>query len=308
MSLYTKINNFLFNKRIRFDYLQKLGFYNHLNDQDFLKKKFKIVLEYELDLKHLRTFNEKLQWLKLNDRKDIYSTMVDKIEAKKYVSRIIGKNHIIPTLQVCDCVENLRLDELPDKFVIKCNHNSGLGMYICKDKKEFQQEKKKIYKNLKKGLEQDYYLHNREWPYKNVKRKILVEKFMENASGEALVDYKVMCFEGEPKIIKVVKKWEQTPTQDFYDLSWKKLDLSESDMPVSDIYIEKPVFLDEMIDLSRKLAKGLHHIRVDWYYINGTLYFGELTFYDGAGFDRFNPRKYEKIMGDWITLPIDEQR
>lgn len=279
-----------------------------INEEKYLQDLFFVRMGYRLDLERPQTFNEKLQWLKLNDRKDIYPTMVDKIEVKKYVSGMIGENHIIPTLQVCDCVEDLRLNELPDKFVIKCNHNSGLGMYICKDKKELQQQKKKIYKNLEKGLKQNYYRTCLEWPYKNVKRKILVEKFMENASGEALVDYKVMCFEGDPKIIKVVKKWGQTPTQDFYDLSWKKLDLSESDMPVSDTYIEKPVFLDEMIDLSRKLAKGLHHIRVDWYYINGTLYFGELTFYDGAGFDRFNPRKYEKIMGDWITLPIDEQR
>lgn len=279
-----------------------------INEEKYLQDLFWVRMGYKLDLVRPQTFNEKLQWLKLNDRKDIYSIMVDKIEAKKYVSRIIGENHIIPTLQVCDCVEDLRLNELPDKFVIKCNHNSGLGMYICKDKKEFQLEKKKIYRDLKKGLKQDYYRVNLEWPYKNVKRKILVENYMEDSLSIDLVDYKVMCFEGNPQLIKVIMNRSIKPTQDFYDLSWKKLDLSESDMPVSDTYIEKPVFLDEMIDLSRKLAKGLHHIRVDWYYINGTLYFGELTFYDGAGFDRFNPRKYEKIMGDWITLPIDEQR
>ena len=279
-----------------------------INEEKYLQDLFFVRMGYRLDLEHPLTFNEKLQWLKLNDRKDIYPTMVDKIEAKKYVSGIIGENHIIPTLQVCDCVEDLRLNELPDKFVIKCNHNSGLGMYICKDKEEFQLEKKKIYRDLKRGLKQDYYRVNLEWPYKNVKRKILVENYMEDSLSIDLVDYKVMCFEGNPQLIIVIMNRSIKPTQDFYDLSWKKLDLSESDMPVSDTYIEKPVFLDEMIDLSRKLAKGLHHIRVDWYYINGTLYFGELTFYDGAGFDRFNPRKYEKIMGDWITLPIDEQR
>ena len=275
---------------------------NLLPDDIYLKREFKKALGYELNLDNPRTFNEKLQWLKLYDRNPRYTTMVDKVAAKKYVADIIGEEYTIPTLGVWERPEDINFDELPDKFVLKCNHNSGLGMCICTDKSKL--DFNNVKKDLKKGLKQDYYLTGREWPYKNVVPRILAEKYMEDSSGcGELTDYKVLCFNGHPKLIEIhMGRFGKNHTQDIYDENWNKTEINQPGSPISNIVLDKPVFFDEMMDLSRKLSAGIPHVRVDWYYTNERLYFGELTFFDGSGYTPFN-KDYDLKLGEMLLLP-----
>ena len=173
-----KINKFITNPQIRFSYLNVLGFYSKTPDDVFLKKAFRVNMHQELNLDNPQTFNEKLQWLKLYNRKPEYTMMVDKYKVREYVADTLGEEYLIPLLGVWDDPDEIDFDALPNQFVLKCNHNSGLGMCICKDKSKLDIEKVK--KELKKGLKQDYYLTGREWPYKDVPRKIVCEKFMTN--------------------------------------------------------------------------------------------------------------------------------
>ena len=272
-----------------------------LPDKLYLELMFKKRLGYKLDLKNPKTFNEKLQWLKLYDRKPIYTTMVDKYEAKKYVAEKIGEQYIIPALGVWYDPDEIDFDALPDQFVLKCNHNSGLGMCICKDKSKLDIESVK--NELRKGLKQNYYLTGREWPYKNVKRRIIAEEFLADDSGEELKDYKVLCFNGKAKLIELHQgRFTDHHTQDFYDINWNKTNIKQIDDPSSDVIMNKPVFLNEMIYLSEVLSTDISHLRIDWYYSNHQLYFGEITFYDASGFGAFENNQDEMI-GKWITLP-----
>ena len=278
-----------------------MGFYSKMPDEKYLKKKYRAILGKPLNLDNPKTFNEKLQWLKLYDRKPIYTTMVDKYEAKKYVAARIGEEYIIPTIGVWNDSDEIEFDSLPQRFVLKCTHNSGLGMCICKDKSKLDVEK--VRREVKKGLKQDYYLPGREWPYKDVKHRVLAEKYMEDDSGSELRDYKVLCFGGEPKLIQFhAGRFTGNHTQDYYDTNWERLPMTQGS-PLSENPLEKPVFLEEMLDLSRKLSEGIPQVRVDWYYVKGQLYFGELTFFDASGFDEFEPEEWNETIGGWISLP-----
>lgn len=278
------------------------GAYDDWPDEKFLSRKYKAIFKKELDLNNPKTFNEKLQWLKLNNRLDEYTMMADKYLVRGYISKMIGKQYLIPLVGVWDSADDIDFDLLPQKFVLKCNHNSGLGMCICRDKNELNI--KKVKKELCRGLKENYYLHNREWPYKNINRKIIAEKYMEDSSG-GLCDYKVLCFNGEPMLIEFHKgRFTKDQTQDFYDCEWNKTTISQSGgFANSSLEIpEKPDVLSEMINLSRALAKDIPHVRVDWYLVDGQLYFGELTFFDGAGFDAFDSYEDDLLLGSWIEL------
>lgn len=292
----------IFDRNYRFLIKAGRGVYDNWSDEDFLLAKYKAVFKKELDLDDPKTFNEKLQWLKLRNRLDEYTIMADKYLVRDYISEMIGEHYLIPLVGVWDSVDDIDFDSLPEKFVLKCNHNSGLGMCICKDKSKLNVERVK--KELRKGLKEDYYLHNREWPYKNIKRKIIAEKYMEDSSG-GLCDYKVLCFNGEPKLIEFHKgRFTNNQTQDFYDCDWNKTSISQSGgFAASSIEIpKKPEVLPEMINLSRILSKDIPHVRVDWYLVDGQLYFGELTFFDGAGFDKFDSYDDDLLLGSWIEL------
>ena len=228
--------------------------------------------------------------------------MVDKYAVRKYIADTIGEEYLIPLLGGWDNPDNIDFDALPNQFVLKCNHNSGLGMCICKDKSKLDIEEVKA--GLRKGLEQDYYLTSREWPYKNVKRRIIAEKYMSDEGKEELSDYKVLCFHGEPKIVEVHKgRFNGKHTQDCYDEFWNKTDIEQYDLPKSDDIMPKPAFLEEMLHLSKLLSKDLIHVRVDWYFTNNKLYFGELTFFDGSGYNLFCGNA-DELLGSWIKLPI----
>ena len=304
-----KIKKMITDPKARFTYLNAKGFYRNISDEEFIKKAYKANFGKKIDLNSPQTFSEKLQWLKLNDRKAIYSMMVDKCRVKKYVADIIGEQYIIPTIDEWESPDDIDFNALPEKFVLKCNHNSGTGMCICKDKSQIDIETVK--QNLKTGLEQDYYIYNREWPYKDIKKMILAEQYMEDMSDtnsviEGLTDYKFYCFNGEPKFLYVAKANFQNGIKhdllEHYDLEWNLTPFQRTDHDRLPFKVEKPKDFDLMIEFSKKLSKSIPFIRVDWYEINGHLYFGELTLYPGSGFVTFSPDCWNKELGSWIDI------
>lgn len=253
------------------------------------------------DLKHPKTFNEKLQWLKLHDRKPIYTTMVDKYEAKQYVANIIGEEYIIPTLGVWNRAEDINFDSLPNQFVLKATHDSG-RVVICKDKTTLNRAE--IIKEMRKSLQRNFYAVGREWPYKNVKRRIIAETFMVNESDTELKDYKVFCLNGQPEIIEVDYGRFTKHMRNIYDKEWNFIEM-EIQYPSDRTHkIQKPENFDKMLDLARKLSKGIPHVRVDFYNIDNQLYWGELTFFHGSGMEHFNPKEWDKRLGELIVLPV----
>lgn len=299
--LLKKICRYLTDKDYRFLIHARLGKYDSMPDEEYLKRKFKVCIGKELDLEEPRTFNEKLQWLKLYDRKPEYTQMVDKYRAREYIAQTIGEEYLIPLLGAWDDPEDIDFDALPDQFVLKCNHNSGTGMCICKDKPKLDIEK--VRKDLRKGLAQDYYLTGREWPYKNVPRKIIAEKFMVDESGVELKDYKVFCFDGEPKAIQVDFDRFTEHKRNVYSTQWELLEVGIEYPRDPSRIIEKPKKLEEMLRLAQKLSAGIPHVRVDFYIIEDKIYFGELTFYHGSGYERFVPEEWGHVFGGWIKLP-----
>lgn len=272
------------------------------DDELYIKLMWKLSkLNYPLHLDNPQTFNEKLQWLKLHDRNPQYTIMVDKIKAKEWVASRIGKQYIIPTLGVWEKPEDIDFDRLPDQFVLKCNHNSGLGLYVCKDKRLMN--KKEVIKDLKRGLKLNYYKEGREWPYKNVKPMILAEKYMEDESGFELKDYKVFNFNGEPKMIEIDYDRFKGHKRHLYDVDWNKIDATIEFPSDPDRSFEKPKVLDQLLFLARKLSEGIPHVRTDFYIIGNHIYFGELTFFHGSGLELITPFEFDKEMGSWLVLP-----
>lgn len=288
----------IYDEDARFLVKNKLGFCDDMPDDEYLKRKWRHAMGKELDLDNPKTFNEKLQWLKLYDRRPEYTIMVDKYLVKDYIANKIGQGYIIPTLGVWERFEDIDFKELPKQFVLKTTHDSG-GVIICKDKFKFNITKAR--RIINKSLKRNYYFEGREWPYKNVHPRIIAEQYLEDSNTGELPDYKVLCFNGEPKFIEVHKgRFTGIHTQDFYDEKWVKTDISQAGMPMSDLIMPKPIFLEEMLDLSKKISKGIIHVRVDWYYVYKKLYFGEITFYDGSGYDKFNGN-YDEKLGGLIT-------
>ena len=299
-------DNFLYKS---FNYLAKKGMLNWLNDKLYIDYMFKYRIGSKMDWENPVTFNEKLQWLKLYDRRPEYHIMVDKYEVKKYVSSRIGDQYIIPTIGLWEKVEDIDFNSLPNSFVLKCTHDSG-SIVLCPEKKNF--DKEKAISKLRKGLNRDMFYWGREWPYKGLRRRIIAEQFLRDESGTDLKDHKVLCFNGEPKLIELHQnRYTSNQSQDFYDTNWEKLPISQNGVSlyqVTNKRIPKPDTLDEMIVLSRILSKGIPHIRVDWYSIDKKLYFGELTFFDGSGFDPYDDPKDDEMLGSWISLPKKTMR
>lgn len=267
------------------------------SDEKFLKLKFKLLLGHKLNLENPQTFNEKIQWLKLHDHNPEYIRMVDKYEAKKYVAEKIGEEYIIPTFGVWDKFDDIDFNLLPDQFVLKCTHDSG-SLIICKNKSIFN--KKKARKKMNKCMRRNYYWGGREWPYKNVRPRILAEQYLEGAS----CDYKIMCFNGKVKCAFVCSERfsEDGLKVTFFDRNWNKMPF-ERHYPKSNEIIEKPKEYDQMITLAERLAAEIPFVRVDFYESDEKLYFGEMTFYPGSGFEEFTPESADFMMGEWIKLP-----
>lgn len=271
-----------------------------LSDKSFIKKFYKKRMGKKINLSKPQTFCEKQNWLKLYDRKPIYTVMVDKYLAREFVAERIGEEYLVPLLGVWDRAQDIDFSLLPNKFVLKCNHNSDV--VICKDKTSLNEEE--TIKKLDKQLKIDYYTHKREWPYKNVPRKIICEKFMENDDKSNPIEYKVFCFNGVPKYILVIsgRFCSNEPTMDTYTINWEHTDLINGGPLAGDIY-PKPECFDELCRLSKTLSSNTPFLRVDFNYWNNKLFFGELTLYDSAGFEKYKPEEWDRKLGDLIKLP-----
>ncbi|MDR3001209.1 MAG: hypothetical protein LBU89_08095 [Fibromonadaceae bacterium] len=275
------------------------SFFSWMSDSLFLKMIFKAHLGYSLDLKNPKTFNEKIQWLKLYGNLEKYANLVDKYEVRKYIAETIGEEYLIPLLGVWDRFEDIDFGKLPEQFVLKCTHDSG-SVVICKNKAAF--DVKAAQSKLNKHLEQNFYHLLREPQYKNIKPRIIAEKYMVDESGTELKDYKIFCFDGQPKIIQVDFDRFTNHKRNLYDVEWNFLNF-EIHYPSDKIkQISKPQKFDEMLDLAKKLSAAIPHVRVDFYSICGKIYFGELTFTHGSGYENFEPEEFGFEMGSWIEL------
>lgn len=272
------------------------------SDKKYYTWQYRLITGRKLDIDHPVRYNEKLQWLKLYDRKPIYTAMVDKLAVKKFVTERIGDQYVVPLLGVWERPEDIDFDSLPQKFVLKATHGGGgLDVIICKDKDKL--DRPRVVQKLNRSLQTDYW-RMREWPYKNVPRRIIAEQYLDDKSGD-LYDYKVMCFSGRPELIQVHRGRFTHQTQDIFDTDWNKMKISQPGYPYTEDHIDRPALLSEMLSLSSVLADGVPQIRVDWYIADGKLYFGELTFFDGAGFSFWEPEEWELKLGDMIVLPTN---
>lgn len=278
-------------------------------DRVYLKWLYRVKMGKKLDLKNPKTYSEKLQWLKLYDRKPEYTMMVDKYAVKDYVAGIIGERYIIPTIGVWNKLEDIEWDILPDKFVIKTTYGGGSsGVVICKDKSTF--DKNKAIAKLKRSMKQDIYRSLREWPYKDVPRKILAEEYINPAPIVTdLPDYKWYCFNGEPKYCQVICDRSSKETIDFFDIEWNHQDfiglnpVSGSKFKPAANTPSRPQNLELQVEIARKLSKDIPFSRVDIYEVDEKEYFGEITFYPASGFGVFDPDRYNEVLGEMLVLP-----
>ncbi|MCQ2354285.1 MAG: glycosyl transferase [Clostridia bacterium] len=277
---------------------------NWMPDEEYLKLMFHARTGKKLNLKDPRTFGEKQQWLKLHDRNPEYITLVDKFEVKKYVAGKLGEEHVIPNLGVWDKFDDIDFDSLPDQFVLKCTHDSG-GLVVCKDKSALDMKAAK--EKIERSLARNYFWSGREWPYKDVKPRIIAEKFMSDsgvADNEGLTDYKFYCFNGEPKFLYISRGLEHHPTAriSFLTLDWNFAPYERSDFKPFEELPEKPSRFDDMIEMSRKLAEGKRFVRVDLYQIGNEVFFSELTFFPCGGMMPFRNPEHDKEIGEMLHL------
>ena len=274
-----------------------------LPDELYLKVKFRQLMGKKLNLKNPQTFSEKLQWLKLYDRRPEYTTMVDKYAVKGYVAKIIGDEYIIPTLGVWDRPEDIDWDSLPNQFVLKCTHDSG-GLVICRDKSKL--DKKAATTKLRKTLKQNYYRKWREWPYKDVPRRIIAEQYIEPAPDlKDLPDYKFFCFDGEVKALFVATDRQKEGEEvkfDFFDADFNRLPFKQGHEHAA-VTPRKPKNFEVMKKAAAQLSKGLPHARVDLYEVGDKVLFGEITLFHFSGLVPFRPEEWDKVFGDMLTLP-----
>ena len=274
-----------------------------LPDAMYIRLKYFMRMRKWPRLKNPRTYNEKLQWLKLHDRNPAYTRLVDKYEVRGAVAECIGEKYLIPLVGgPWSSFDEIDFDALPDQFVLKCTHDSG-GLVICRDKKQLDQAAAR--RKIERSLATNYYLHGREWPYKHVRPRIIAEKYMEDETTAELRDYKFFCFGGEPRLLYVVtdRHTQGVETRyDFFDMDFHHLDLINTH-PNADTLPAKPGQFEQMAQLARKLSQGLPQVRVDLYEVNGRVYFGELTFFHNSGMIPFEPPAWDERLGSWVALP-----
>lgn len=292
---------FLKNPGKIFRSLAMRGWFKWMPDRMFLKLIYHGETGKRLDLKNPALFNEKLQWLKLYDRRPEYTTMVDKYAVKKYISDTIGIEYVIPTLGVWERAEDINFEVLPNQFVLKTNHDSS-GVVICNDKSKLDIAQTISF--LNKHLSVNGYWHGREWPYKNVKPRIIAEPYLEDTATKELRDYKLFAFNGEVKAFYITSGRKAGDRRtDFFDMDMHHLDIQDDD-PNAETAPAIPQNFQRMKEIAEQLSKGIPHLRVDFYEIDGKVYVGELTFYYLCGFVPFKPEKWNEIFGEWIDLSI----
>lgn len=269
-------------------------------DSLFIKMRYKAIFRKSLRLKNPVTFNEKLQYLKLYNRNPEHIRFVDKQEAKNYVSERLGKEYIIPTLGIWQSFEDINFDELPSQFVLKCTHDSG-STVICKNKRTFDVEAAQ--KKLSRKLGINLFWHGREWPYKNLKPRIIAEQYLDD-NGEAPKDYKFFCFNGKVKCFKIDFDRFTQHKANYYAPDKTLMRFGEVVCPPDfNRELDIPENIDQMMQLAEKLSGGFPFLRVDFYNVNGCIYFGEMTFFPASGFGPFIPETWDETLGSWIELP-----
>ncbi len=304
MGLFSKIKSitkFAIDSDFRFRWMANKGLKSKVPADEFLKREYRFFMGEELDLDNPKKYTMKLQWLKLYDQRSEYTTMVDKYTVKQYVAERIGQEYVIPLLGVWERVEDIDFDSLPEKFVLKTTHDSG-GLVICKDKSKLNVEEAK--KKLKYFLGRKYYDYNREWPYKNVKPRIIAEAYMEDSTYKELRDYKFFTFGGVPKVLYIAQgRGKGEPTvADFFDMEFNHLPFT-IDHDMASVPPQKPKNFELMQELAAKLSEGTPQLRVDFYEVDGRVYFGEMTFFHCSGMAPFHPEEWDEIFGSWVVLP-----
>lgn len=291
---------YLLNADYRFALEAMKGKHRDVDDREYLERMYHGLLGKRLDLEHPQTFNEKLQWMKLYDRNDLYTAIVDKCEAKDFVANIIGKEYIIPNYGVWETAEAIDFQALPEQFVLKTTHDSG-GVVICKDKKTLDINAAKA--KLTKSLKHDYYSKFREWPYKNIHPRIIAEQYLAEADA-GVADYKFHCFHGEPKVVLVCTDRFASDglKEDFFDMDWNHLPIRRPQHGNAAVAPKRPSQLEQMISIAKRLSAGFPFLRVDLYEVGNKVYFGELTLFPASGLRAFIPSKWDEIMGSWIQL------
>lgn len=267
------------------------------SDKYYIEKMFELKFGYKPDLDSPQTFNEKLNWLKLNNRNPLYTMLADKYSVKEYVAQTIGEKYVVPCYGKWECFEDIDFDTLPNQFVLKLNHDSS-GAFICNNKNTI--DKKELKKVLSRNIKRNYYWWLREWPYKNIKPCILSEKLLVDGTGAVLRDYKFWCFNGEPKYMYCTVKGVKT-YENFYDMNFSPVDINHG-FPRHIPEFDKPANFELMKDLAAKLSKGIPFVRVDFFDVEGHVYFGEYTFYDWGGMRPFVSINVDKELGSYINI------
>ncbi len=278
-----------------------------LSDETWIRMMWKAKFGSKLNLDNPTSFNEKLLWLSLNYRIPIYTKMVDKYAARQIVAQKIGQQYLVPLIGYWENASLIDFNELPEQFVLKCNHNSGGGMCVCKDKKTLNIEK--TIKDINDILKKNYYWTSREWSYKNVHPLVIAEQFLQdsNTDNQGLIDYKFYCFNGEPKFFYIgfanIVNGIKHDQLSYMDLDWNKTPFYRKDHEPFPFEVTKPSNWDEMIGIARKLSEGIPFVRIDLYNISGKIFFSEFTLYPGGGYGKFYPDEWENTLGSWIELP-----
>lgn len=280
-----------FIKKIRY-------FLKFIPDKMYIQLNYLAHFKKFANLKKPVTYNEKLNWLKLNDHNPLYPKIVDKYAVKEYIADIIGEEYIIQTIGVWDNFDDIDFEKLPEQFVLKCTHDSE-GLVICRDKSKLDLEEAR--NKIESSLKQNFFYVGREWPYKSVKPRIIAEEYMEDKIDGELRDYKFFCFDGKAKAMFIASdRINDTTKFDYYDLDFNHLDIKQKYPNAGEV--RKPLNFEKMIELAEILSKDMPHVRVDFYEVNGKVYFGELTLYHFSGFRPFEPSKWDKTFGDWLKI------
>lgn len=283
-----------------------------LPDKIYLRRLYKEKNGEQLNLNSPKTFTEKLNWLKLYDKRPEYTIMADKYAVRKYINSILGERFLVPLLGVWDNPEEIDFSLLPNRFVLKANHDSNIFVCVDKERQRFEDKSGRIIigfaevvQELKRRLQIDYYKFFREWPYKNIPRKVICERFMENTNGDSLLDYKLFCFNGIPKLIMINSNrfQEGGVKTDIYDTNWNHLDMQDEGYPMLGDVFAKPPEINELLQISTQLAEGIPFVRIDYNVWDRVIYFGEFTFYHNAGMERFQPEEWDRKLGEWLDLP-----
>lgn len=274
---------------------------NRLSDKELIQIKYKEFLSKDVDLENPKLFTEKIQWLKLNDRRDLYTLCADKYLVRDYVEEKIGSKYLIPLVMMTENYKDIKQDKLPDyPVIVKTTHDSG-GTFIVQDKKTF--DFKRLQRELTQRLKNNFYYLNREWEYKNIKPRIIVEKLLKDDSGnKQLNDYKIYCFHGKPMFIQTIFDRGVETKEDWYDTNWNLLNVYYFS-PIKK-NVEKPKVLEELLSVAEKLSQDFPYVRVDLYVANNQIYFGELTFRPYGGFMKFVPESFDEELGSYLDLNI----